>query len=107
MKIKHIVLLKFQKSLSADTVNNLMSKLSDLKNQLDGIEAFSWGSYNSPEGLNQGFTHGFEMIFSNESARNEYLNNSKHLEIAHLINKKLESPENNNSNIVAFDFLTK
>lgn len=107
MKIKHIVLLKFKKSITENTISDLMDKLNKLKIQIGGIETFSWGKYNSPEGLNQGFTHAFEMIFNDELSRNEYLSNKQHLEIANLINENLEPINDNNINIIAFDFFIR
>jgi hypothetical protein len=39
---------------------------------------FCHGPYSSPEGLNDGFTHGFIMTFESSAARNAYLPHPEH-----------------------------
>ena len=60
-KMHHVVLLKFapQKSHRAA---DIFAALEELRQRLPGFLSFSGGPYSSPEGLNQGFTHGFVII---------------------------------------------
>ena len=107
MKIKHIVLLKFKQDTSEAQIENLMNDLANLKLELSGIEEFSWGKYNSHEGLNQGFTHGFEMLFTNSHYRDDYLTHPKHCKIAYSIHQHLEKNKEKAPALVAFDYIYK
>ena len=42
------------------------------------IKSFEWGTNNSPEGLNQGFTHCFFVTFTSEQDRAVYLPHPAH-----------------------------
>jgi hypothetical protein len=43
-----------------------------------GVQDYVAGTNNSPENLNQGFTHGFVMTFENVAARDAYLPHPDH-----------------------------
>jgi hypothetical protein len=42
------------------------------------VKGFEWGTNNSPEGLNQGFTHLFFVTFDTEEGRAAYLPHPEH-----------------------------
>ena len=77
-KVHHLVLLKFKPDTTPATVAALFEALGRLRTVIPGIEAFRGGPYASPEGLNQGFTHGFAMTFSSVAARDAYLAHPEH-----------------------------
>jgi len=52
--------------------------LDGLREKIPGLLDFSGGPYSSPEGLNQGFTHGFIMTFADEASRDAYLPHPDH-----------------------------
>jgi hypothetical protein len=77
-KVHHVVLLKFKPDTTVATVAALFEALARLPAVIPGIERFRGGPYSSPEGLNQGFTHGFVTTFVSAEARNGYLSHPEH-----------------------------
>jgi hypothetical protein len=77
-KVNHTVLLKFQPEVTDDQITQVFENLAKLKNSISGIVEFTGGPNNSPEGLADGFTHGFSMIFSDATARDAYLPHPLH-----------------------------
>ena len=96
-RVHHMVLLRFKPSATADTIARLFPELAALKATIPGIVHFSGGLYDSPEGLNQGFTHGFLMTFENAAARDHYLAHPEH----ELVKQKFLPLVDN---VVAFDY---
>ena len=95
-KIHHIVLLQFAAG-KAHRMADLTIALENLRRQLPGFLSLSGGPYSSPEGLNQGYTHGFLMTFANATARNEYLAHPDHEKVKQTFLPDL-------AGVVAFDF---
>ncbi|MCL4160783.1 UNVERIFIED_CONTAM: hypothetical protein GTU68_034396 [Idotea baltica] len=48
------------------------------RNSRDKRKGFEWGTNNSPEGLDQGFTHIFTLTFDSEEGREVYLPHPAH-----------------------------
>ena len=72
-KVKHIALIKFRAGTSAEQIEKVFAEILDLTETIPGIEDHVSGENCSPEGLSQGFTHGFVMTFSDAAARDAYL----------------------------------
>ena len=96
-KVHHLVLLKFRPGTPERTVAELFRALADLRQSIPGIERFGGGPYSSPEGLNQGFTHGFVMTFASPAARDGYLTHPDHEQVKLRFLPAVE-------NVIAFDF---
>jgi hypothetical protein len=77
-KVKHVALLKFKEGSTQEQIDNVFSQLMDLSENVPGIEDYVAGPNNSPEGLSEGFTHGFVMTFHDAAARDAYLTNADH-----------------------------
>ncbi|MBI1903322.1 MAG: Dabb family protein [Planctomycetia bacterium] len=77
-QVKHCALVKLKKDTPSAVVKDLFDSLAALKGQIPGIIDFSGGAYQSPEGLNKGFTHGFLMTFADEKTRDAYLVHPEH-----------------------------
>ena len=77
-KIKHVGFLKFKEGTSEDEIERIFSELMDISENIPGIEDYVSGPNNSPEGLNEGFTHAFVMTFSDANARDAYLPHPDH-----------------------------
>lgn len=77
--LRHVVLVKFKDSATAEQVKEAEQLFVGLKKQIDEIEDFEWGTNDSPEGLSQGFTHCFLVTFKTEEDRNAYLPHKAHL----------------------------
>ena len=76
---RHIVLFAFKPSLTPAHVQTVVSAFAALKSQLPSILEFEHGLNQSPENLNDGFTHVFTMTFSSrESFEHSYLHEPAH-----------------------------
>ena len=97
MAVKHIAFLKFKEEITPDTIDECYAALRGLVDKIDGLEDFIGGPYESDEGLNDGFTHGFVMTFDTPENRDAYLPHPDHMEVVNLVQPKLEK-------LVVFDF---
>jgi hypothetical protein len=77
-KVKHVALLKFKEGTSQEQIDEVFNQLLDLSENVPGIDDYVAGPNNSPEGLSDGFTHGFVMTFHDAAARDAYLTNADH-----------------------------
>ena len=71
---------KFKEDATKEQIAKVVKTFEDLKKKkkIAEIENFEWGTNNSPEGLNKGFTHCFILTFANEKARDAYLPHPDH-----------------------------
>lgn len=99
--IHHAVLIKFRTAQKKSEIDNAFAELAGLKKKIPGILSFVGGPYSSPEGLNQGFTHGFVMTFSDAKARDGYLNHPEHDKVKA---KLFPMIEGGFAGVIAFDF---
>jgi hypothetical protein len=76
--IRHIVLCKFRADVPSTQRDAIFSELAALRGHLPGILAMSFGANVSPEGLGQGFAHGFSIDFETAAARDTYLADAAH-----------------------------
>ncbi len=101
--IQHIVLLQFKQDLAEKEIQLVFDALQNLRQHIPEILSFSHGKYQSKEGLNKGFTHGFVMTFADERARDTYLDHPEHEKVAwQIINPRLEKGVDS---VIAFDYL--
>jgi len=90
-RVKHIAFFKFKTSSSADDIAEVWRIIEELPRQIPGILNLTWGRNISTEGLDQGFTHSFAMIFESVAARDAYLPHPAHQEAARRVVPKLEA----------------
>lgn len=83
--LQHVVLFKFKADAKPEDVKKVELAFKALKNQIKEIKAFEWGTNNSPENLNDGFTHCFLVSFASEKDREIYLPHPKHKEFVSFI----------------------
>ena len=77
-KVKHVALFKFKEGTTPEQVDQVLDAILDLTESVPGIEDYVAGTNNSPESLNEGFTHGFVMTFADAAARDAYLTHPEH-----------------------------
>ena len=70
--VRHVVVFRFKPDASAEKIQQVTDALTALKTKIPGILALEHGVNNSPEKLNQGFTHVFQLTFTNAAARDAY-----------------------------------
>jgi Stress responsive A/B Barrel Domain len=76
--LRHVVLLKFKDGTTAADIKKVEDAFRALPSKIKEIKSLEWGINNSPESLNQGFTHCFFVSFSNEKDRAVYLPHPAH-----------------------------
>jgi hypothetical protein len=79
MPIRHLVLLKFKPETTPAQVHALETAFAALASKINAVQTLEWGTNNSPEGLDKGFTHCFNLTFADEAARAAYLPHPVHL----------------------------
>ncbi|MSS99772.1 MAG: Dabb family protein [Pedosphaera sp.] len=88
--LRHVVIFKFKADAKAAEVEKVVVAFGDLKKKIPQIAAYEWGSNNSPENLNKGFTHCFTLSFKTEKDRDAYLPNPEHKAFVGLLKPVLE-----------------
>ena len=96
-KVKHIVLLKFKEGATEEQINKFFEDVLDLSETVPGIDDYVSGTNCSPEGSNQGLTHGFIMTFSDVAARDAYIVHPEHERFKTMALSVVET-------VLAFDF---
>ena len=76
--LRHVVLLKFKDGSSAADIKKVEDAFRALSSKIKEIKDFEWGTNNSPENINQGFTHCFFVTFASEKDREVYLPHPSH-----------------------------
>jgi hypothetical protein len=79
-ELKHAVFVKFKENTTPDEVRAVGAGLAALPAKIDAIKAFEWGTNNSPETHDQGFTHCFMFTFDSEEGLKEYADHPAHRE---------------------------
>lgn len=77
--LRHVVLFKFKDSSSIADIQKVEDAFRALPSKIKQIKSFEWGINNSPEELNQGFTHCFTLGFVSEKDRAIYLPHPAHV----------------------------
>ncbi len=76
--LRHVVLFKFKESTTPAQIKEVEKAFAALPSQIKEVKAFEFGTNNSPEGLDQGFTHCFMVTFASEKDREAYLPHPAH-----------------------------
>lgn len=79
--ILHCVFLKLPASARSADILKLYGAVAALKPIIPGMLDFKAGPNVSPEGLMQGFEHGFIVTFTDEAARDAYLVHPEHVKV--------------------------
>ena len=70
----------------------VVKAFGDLPKQIDSIHSYEWGTNNSPEKLDKGFTHLFLVTFKDEAGREKYLPHPAHKAFVAKLLPILEEP---------------
>jgi hypothetical protein len=89
-QLRHVVLFKFKDTASATEIAKVEAAFKKLPTQIPQIKGFEWGLNNSPENLNQGFTHCFFLTFNSEEDRAIYLPHPDHKAFGSLLGPILD-----------------
>lgn len=89
-KLRHVVLIKFKEDATEEEISEVEEAFSALPDKIPVIEDYEWGTNNSPEGLNKGFTHCFFVTFESEEDRETYLPHPDHKAFVEVLEPHLE-----------------
>ena len=76
--LRHVVNFKFKDDSSPEDVAKVVEAFRQLPSKISEIHDFEYGVNNSPENLNDGFTHCFLVTFKSEEDRAAYLPHPAH-----------------------------
>jgi lysophospholipase L1-like esterase len=88
--LRHIVLFKFKEGTPPEKIDEIAQAFAALPGKIDTVVEFEWGTNNSPEGLDQGYTHAFFVSFRSEAGRAVYLPHPAHQEFVTLLKPHLD-----------------
>lgn len=76
--VRHVVAFKYKANATADQISRVTDAFRALQDKIPGIVAFEYGTNQSPEGHDDGFTHLYLVTFENAAARDAYLPHPEH-----------------------------
>ena len=76
--VRHIVVFKYKPGATEAQIKQVTDAFVALKTKIPGIVSLEHGVNNSPEKHNQGFTHVYQVTFTNAAARDAYLPHPAH-----------------------------
>ncbi|MFZ4467992.1 MAG: Dabb family protein [Pirellula sp.] len=88
--LRHVVIFKFKEASPAVEVQKVVDGFRALGSKIPEIASFEYGTNNSPEGLNDGFTHCFLVTFKSEKDRDAYLPHPAHKAFVDLLKPHLD-----------------
>ena len=96
-KTKHFGMFQFKEGVSESEIQTCFETMMTMVGRIPGLLDMEYGTYDSSEGLNDGYTHGFIMTFDSPESREAYLPHPIHEDVKDLLVPKLER-------LVVFDF---
>lgn len=94
---RHYGMFQFKEGISEAEIDNCFAVMKAMVGKIPGLLEMEHGPYDSTEGLNDGFTHGFIMTFDGPESREAYLPHPEHEKVKEVVIPKLERA-------VVFDF---
>jgi hypothetical protein len=88
--LRHVVMFKFQESSSEADVAKVVDAFRALPGKIPQIAGFEYGTNNSPEKLNDEFTHCFLVTFKSEADREAYLPHPAHTAFVDVLKPHLD-----------------
>ncbi|UCJ09785.1 Dabb family protein [Chitinophaga pendula] len=95
--LRHMVLLKFKEEKGKEEVQKVIDAFKALSTKIKEVKALESGINNSPEHLNDGFTHCFFLSFATEADRDSYLVAPDHVAFVKILKPVLDK-------VLAFDY---
>src|SRR5690606_29999260 len=98
--LRHVVIVKFKADANQEQVQEVVDAFRALPGKIDAIQGFEYGTDNSPEMKEAGFTHCFLLTFADEKGRDVYLPHPAHEEFKKLAGPRFEK-------VLVVDYWTK
>jgi hypothetical protein len=87
---RHVVLFKFKDGTTPEQVKEVVDAFRALKDKVDAIADFEYGTDVSTENRAQGFTHCFFVTFRDDKGRDAYLPHPAHKAFGALVGPRLD-----------------
>jgi hypothetical protein len=71
--VRHFGVFKFKDFVTDEQIITCFGTMKAMVGEIPGLLDMEYGPYNSTEGLNEDFTHGFLMTFDSLASRDAYL----------------------------------
>jgi hypothetical protein len=94
---RHYGMFQFKNGVSDSEIDTCFKAMKGMIGKIPGFLEMEYGPYDSTEGLNDGYTHGFIMTFDSPESREAYLPHPIHEKVKELVIPKLER-------VIVFDF---
>lgn len=98
--LRHVVLFSFKEGSTPEQIKAIEDAFIALPKKIKQIKTLEWGTNNSPENLNQGFTHCFFVTFASEEDRAIYLPHPDHKAFGAILKPVLDK-------VLVIDYWTK
>ena len=85
--VRHIVVFKYKPGATEEQIGQVTDAFVALKTKIPNIVSIEHGVNNSPEKRNQGFTHVYQVTFTDAAARDAYLPHPAHKAFGELLGK--------------------
>jgi hypothetical protein len=96
--VRHYGVFQFKDGIDAGQIDLCFAEMMGMVGKIPGLLAMEHGVYDSTEGMNDGFTHGFIMTFDTLESRDAYLPHPEHERVKLIVVPCLER-------VVVFDFV--
>lgn len=98
--LRHVVLFDWVDDITPEKEQELVAHFVSLKDKIDVIQDFEYGTDISVEGLDKGYTHCFIATFKDEAARDIYLPHPDHKAFGEAVSPYVK-------NVLVVDYLSK
>lgn len=88
--LRHVVLFKFKDAATPEQVQHVADSFAALHGKAPQIVDFEWGTNNSPEMRNEGFTHCFILSYQSEQDLAAYQLHPAHLDFQKILQPHLD-----------------
>ena len=88
--VRHFGVFKFKETITEAQIAECFHTMKNMVGSISGLLDFEYGPYNSSEGLNEDFTHGFVMTCDNLQSRDAYLPHPVHEKAKEIVVPRLE-----------------
>ncbi|MGB0291115.1 MAG: Dabb family protein [Luteolibacter sp.] len=95
--VRHFGVFQFKPEITPAQIDHCFVELEGMVGKIPGLLDIEHGPYQSDEGLNEEFTHGFIMTFDTLESRDAYLPHPVHEAVKDIVVPCLER-------VVVFDF---
>lgn len=95
--VKHYGVFQFKADITSEQIDICFAEMHSMVGKIPGLLEMNHGSYDSDEGLNDGFSHGFIMTFDSPETRDQYLPHPEHQRVKDIVVPCLER-------VIVFDF---